>query len=258
MITRIAAAAMYVSRNRQPTVDGMAHVALLGSYEVTRRDADGAGAIVAAVTATDHIRVIDPAHRYPGGVAVAVLADIVGLDMSIALAGGGVAVVAACTVVGLVRMIEIGRYPGLGGMAIVTGIAASDVIRGLADRRCPIVATCAGALYVCMIDAGNGRPAGGAMTGIADLSRSYMARMLAGRRGPVVAVRAITCHTGMVIGGIQPGNRIVALMAGLPVDGDVCGRHTCCRGAVVATCTGIQHRCMVDPADSVPTECGVV
>jgi hypothetical protein len=49
----------------------------------------------------------------------------------------------------------------------------------------------------------------------------------------------------------------VALVTGLVIDGDVCGRYACCHGAVVATCAGTYDRRMVDPADPVPSECGV-
>jgi hypothetical protein len=87
----------------------MAHVALLGGYEVTRRDADGAGTIVAAVTVTDHICVIDPDHRNPRGVAMTILADIRGVDMAVVFPHGCDAVVTTDAVGGVICVIEVCR-----------------------------------------------------------------------------------------------------------------------------------------------------
>ena len=89
----------------------MAHITLLCGYEVTRRNAGGTGTIVAAVTTTDHIRVINLDHRDPRGVAMTILADISGVDMTVVFSRGCGAVVTTNAVGGVICVIEIGRYP---------------------------------------------------------------------------------------------------------------------------------------------------
>ena len=54
-----------------------------------RRLAGRRYAIVTAVAGADNIRMIDPDHRSPGCIAVAVFTDIAGLDMGAVLAGCG-------------------------------------------------------------------------------------------------------------------------------------------------------------------------
>lgn len=41
----------------------------------------GNGAVVATVAGTDHISMVDPSHRFPLRIAMAILAHIVGLHM---------------------------------------------------------------------------------------------------------------------------------------------------------------------------------
>ena len=111
MITRIVAASMHISRSRQPSVGCMANIALLGGYEVTRRGTGCGGAIVAAAATADHIRMINPDHRRPRGVAMAILANVRGVYMAAVLSLRSGAVVTPHTVGGVIRVIEIGRHP---------------------------------------------------------------------------------------------------------------------------------------------------
>ena len=89
----------------------MANVALLCGHKVTRRGASGTGAIMAAVTGADHITVINPDHRNPRGVAMAILADIIGIDMAAIFARCHGAVVTTDAVGGVICVIEICRHP---------------------------------------------------------------------------------------------------------------------------------------------------
>ncbi len=66
-------------------------------------------AIVAGTAGTDHLGVIDRGRWSPQYVAVAIFADVRGLDMRHMFAGGGGAVVAANTVAHDTGVIEAGR-----------------------------------------------------------------------------------------------------------------------------------------------------
>lgn len=114
VITRVVAASMCISRNRQPSVGCMANVALLGGDEMIRRGTHGGGAIVAAATTADYIQVINPDHRSPRCVAMAILADIRSVDMAAVFSLRRGAVVTTDAVGGVVCMIEIGRHPRSG------------------------------------------------------------------------------------------------------------------------------------------------
>jgi len=71
---------------------------------------------------------------------VAVLADIAGLNMGLALAGCLDTVVAAEAVATDVYVIKIGGQPGRGRVAVIAGIAAGDVVRVFAGCGEAVVA----------------------------------------------------------------------------------------------------------------------
>lgn len=74
MVAWIVATDMRITGHRQPSAGAVAAVALLGGDKVSARHTAGRDAVMAAVTGTQHLGMIDPDHRYPGGVAMAVLA----------------------------------------------------------------------------------------------------------------------------------------------------------------------------------------
>jgi len=73
---------MDIFRHRQPATGGVTAVAGLGGVEMPTGYAGGAAAVMAAVTGTDHVRMVDADDGHPGRIAVAVLALVVGLDMA--------------------------------------------------------------------------------------------------------------------------------------------------------------------------------
>ena len=118
----------------------MASLAVIITLDMLRMLAGGGGAVVTAAAGTDHIGMVDPDHRCPCCIAVAVLAHVGGLNMLTMLAGCGRTVVATGAVTGHIGVIEVRRHPAVGGMAVGADIAAGNWIRGLARCRCAVVA----------------------------------------------------------------------------------------------------------------------
>ena len=100
----------------------MAVVAAIAALNVVRILADGCGAIVAARTGTEHLKVIDARHRREGIGRVAVLADISRRNMCEMLTGRANTIVAAYTIAGNAKVIEADWKPG---RRAVAGIAFS-------------------------------------------------------------------------------------------------------------------------------------
>ena len=84
-----------VEHRTGPVVGGVAVVTGVVTGDVGGVLAGGGAAVVAGRTGPDDIGVVDADHGYPAGVAVAVFAQAVGLDVLRVLAGGGGAVVTA-------------------------------------------------------------------------------------------------------------------------------------------------------------------
>lgn len=76
---------------------------------------------------------VDGGDGHPGVAAVAVLADIAGLDVRRIFPRGISTVVAIGAVATDIRMAEVCRNPANGGVAIVTAVAARQMSRVLAD-----------------------------------------------------------------------------------------------------------------------------
>ena len=80
--------------------------------------AGGDRPVVAGEATADDVGVIDAGHWCPAAGAVAVLAQVVGLNVSWVLAGGGAAVVAADAGGSLPVVVESGITPVTGSMAV--------------------------------------------------------------------------------------------------------------------------------------------
>ena len=87
----------------------MAIITVIAAADMGRVFARGGAAIVAGTTATDHLRVINRGRGNPQRVAVAIFANIGGLDVSRCLAGGSGAVMTINTAADDVDMIEVRR-----------------------------------------------------------------------------------------------------------------------------------------------------
>lgn len=99
------------------------------------------------------------------------------------------------------------------------------------------------------------------MTDVTSGSRDYVLGTLACRSCAVVTSRASSCWAGMNVGRAKEGlvavgiGRVMAGVAGSPIDRNVCRRHTCCCRPIVAGRTNTRW-CGVNI--SCPEECLVV
>ena len=150
-----------------PAGRGMADETILRNWDVIRIDAGSRGAVVAAVTGTLHMRVIDLSDGQPTAVAVTILADIGGLDVGGILAREDGAVVTAETSGRDCIVSESRRYPTRSGMAGLTVIAAGDVVGTLAGGRDIVMATETSPYHFQVIDADYWYPLGIAVAGLA-------------------------------------------------------------------------------------------
>lgn len=161
------------------------------------------------------------------------------------LACGRRTVVAAGTVTGDRRMIEVRRYPAAGGVAGFTVIATLDMCGVLACGSGAVMAAGTDPDHIGMIHPYNRRPSRIAVTILTHVGSLDMGATLTRRRGAVVAGNAVTGQTGMVkirrhpgIGGVA-GFAIIATlhMGGVLAGGDA---------AVMTAGAGTHHLGMVD------------
>ena len=150
--------ASVIERRRNPRVRRMTIIAGITARKMRRVFTGGCCAVVAGEAGADDLRVIHGVGRVPDDIVVAILADIGGVDMCQALAGGIGAVMTIDAVACDIGMIEVGRNPRRGRMAIVAGVAAGDVSCMLARCRRPIMAGEAGADDLRMVHGIGRRP----------------------------------------------------------------------------------------------------
>ena len=78
---------------RHPAIGGVTVIAAVVTGNVVGRLAIGGGAVVTAEAGAEHGSMIDPVHRVPGVDAVAVLAQVRGLDVDTGLTRSRAAIV---------------------------------------------------------------------------------------------------------------------------------------------------------------------
>ena len=76
-----------VEIGRYPGGGGMAGFAIIAAVDMRRMLTRGSGTIVTTEAAADHVSVVYPNYRGPGGIAVTVFTQIVGGDMGRSLPG---------------------------------------------------------------------------------------------------------------------------------------------------------------------------
>lgn len=139
MLTRCRGAVMAaeaVTRNRgvievrrYPGIGRMTEIAGVIAGNMVRRLTRCGGAVMTAETGADHIGMINPNHRYPSRVAMAILAHIRGEDVRGVFTSRYRAIMAAETTACGSGMIKVGWYPGIGRMAGFTIAATLNVQR---------------------------------------------------------------------------------------------------------------------------------
>lgn len=153
---------------------------------------------MAAVAAADDIGVINPERRVPLGYAVAVLAKIIGRDMSGALARRRRAIMAADTIPRHPGMIENCAGPFGCGVAIIACSSCWNVVGRLAAGRGAVMATGAGPNDLRMIDMQYRRPGLGDVAIFAGIGGGDMVGVLAPRIDAIMATNAISRNAAMI------------------------------------------------------------
>lgn len=229
----------------------MAHVALLSGNEVPARHTGCGGAVVTTVAGTENLRVIHPQYRYPRGIAMAILADIGGLDVAGMFASGRRAVVTTRTVAADAAVIEIGRHPAVGGVAQITGIVTRHMVGRLAGSGGTVVAAKARTDDGIVIDTQDRYPGRIAVTVLTYVTGLDMACMLTGGGTAVMATEAVCGDAGMIKVGRHPGIGGMTKIACI-VTGDMGGVLAGGGSSVVTAETGANHIGMIDPQHGDP------
>jgi len=117
---------------RHPAIGSMAALAITSTLDMLWMLAHCCRAVVTAAASADDLRMINPNHRCPCRVAVAVFADIGAQHMLRVFTGRRGAIMAADAIACYIRVIEVRRHPAIGGMTSLAVVAARDMLRILA------------------------------------------------------------------------------------------------------------------------------
>ena len=188
---------------------------------------------------------IDPVHRYPHNIVVAVLADVGRLDMCRILASCIGAVVAADAASDSVRVVEECRCPGNRRVAIVTIVTTVDMGWMLTCSYRAVMAGGTAAYNLRMVDPVCGCKEDAVMTVLADIGRLDMRRVLADGLCAVVAAEAIARYVDVIEVGRYPTVGRVAIVTGIAAC-DVSRVFTDGNCAVVAGGTSTNNLRMID------------
>jgi hypothetical protein len=177
--------------------------------------------VVTRCAGAQHLVVIHRNDRCPDSRAVAILADVGRRRVQRTLAGRVLAVVAADTIAGDIRMIEIRRRPGDRRMAVVAVVTARYMPRVLAGRRRAVMATAAGADNLGMVDGKYRQPRIRRVTVLANIGCLDMVLRLARCVDTVMAVDAVARDIDVVKVCRQPARGGMAVLA-VVATADVC------------------------------------
>jgi hypothetical protein len=190
----------------------MAVITLSTRGDVGRVLAGRYRAIVAGITSTQDLCVIDGIGWIPDNIVVAIFTNVGGLDVKWILAGGPDAVVACGAASDDIGVIEVGRQPRYCGVAVVTVVAAGDVGRVFSGCDNAIVAGTAGTQYLRVIDPVGGRPQVAVVAVLAHIGGLNMGRILAGGFDAVVTARAVGHDVGVIESGWKPPSSRMAVI----------------------------------------------
>lgn len=204
-----------VEGRRYPCGRRMTIVTGVDAGDMRRMLADCDGVVMAGGAGTDNLGVIDRVCRHKDDAVVTVFAYIGGLDVRRRLAGRFHAVVATDAVAHDIDMIEVGRNPRRRCMAIITGIATDDVRRIFAGRNRAVVTGRTGADYLRVVHDVRRHPEHAVVAVLAHGRGLNMGGVLAGRVRAVMAARAITGDADVIEIRRDPGDRRMAVVAGI-------------------------------------------
>ena len=143
---------------RYPCIGRVTVITLCRGRQVINILAFGSDTVMTTRTSTQHLEVIYRHRRNPGGVAVAVFANVGRTDMLETLAGRGHAIVTTATGFGRRGVIEARGQPGIGRMTVITLYRGCQVINILAHGDDAIMTTGAGAQHLEVVDRDHGIP----------------------------------------------------------------------------------------------------
>ena len=130
-------------------------------------------------------------------------------------------------------------------MTVVATVVAGDMCRVFA-RCCETVMTGAAATqHLCVVDRIDGSPSIAVVTILTDVARLHMRQVFAGSIEAVVAACAIARNIQVVERRRSPGDRGVAVVAGIAA-GEVCRVFAGCNYAIMTGATGADDLGMVD------------
>ena len=209
----IARGICVIEVRRRPGDGRMAIVAIAATCDMRRMLAGSDDAVMTGRTTAEYLCVIDRYHGCPDCGAVAILANVRGLNVLRTLTGCISTVVAGHAAARDVGVVEIRRYPRDGGVAVVAAIAARDVQRVFASRSDAVMTGAATAQNLRMIDGDYGRPDGPTMAVLADVCCLNMHRSFASCFRTVMAAHAIANDVRVIEVRRSPGDSSVAIVA---------------------------------------------
>jgi len=165
---------------RYPCIGRVTVITLCRGRQVINILAFGSDTVMTTRTSTQHLEVIYRHRRNPGGVAVAVFANVGRTDMLETLAGRRHAIVTAATGLGGRGMIEARGQPGIGRVTVVALCRGLQVINILARGGNAIVTTGTGAQHLGVIHGDCWLPNTGRVAIFANISGADVIQRLTG------------------------------------------------------------------------------
>jgi len=202
-------------------------------------------AVMAGATGAQNLRVVNRVGGDEGAGVVAVLAHICRTDVVAALANGIDTVVAADAIIDYAHMIEVCRTPRDRRMAVIAGVATGHMCRVLAGRDRAVVAAVACADDLRVINGEHGCEYVRRVTVLAYVARGNMRNALTRSIDTVMTVDAVPRDVQVIEVRWQPTRGCMAIVASIAA-GDMSQVLPGCSDAVMATCTGTNHLCVVN------------
>ncbi len=199
-------------------------VAVVAAVYVSRMLAACCDAVMTGVAGAYDLGVINRKDGRKHICAVAVLADIGGLNVRRAFTRGFDAIMAVDAIARDIDVIEIRRQPASCRMTIVAGVTTGNVVWILAHGRKPIVTRTTCSRYLRVIDRVCRRESIGVVAVLADVGGRYVGWVLARGVGAIVAT-GTSCRDIDVI--------------------EICRHPACCRMTIVTGIAGVQVRGML-------------
>jgi len=205
-------------------------------------------AIMAGAASADYLGVVHSESWNPDVGIMAVFANIRCQNVRRVLASRFDAVVAAYAIAGDADVIEIRRQPTDCRMAVIAIIAARDMRWMLACGRRAVMARTAGTEDLGVVDSVGGRKNICIVTIFTNVGCLYMRRTLADGINAVVAAGAIVDNTQVVEGRWSPGDRCMAVIAGIAA-GYMCRMFACRNNTIMTAVAGADDLRVVNGED---------